>query len=497
MTTKTRSPWPVVATAALSAGAVAGLVWMLRPRATQDAPLVDHSDIQGNVLRPYNFRHARYVFLHVDDGREAREWLTAAMPALTNAVPWPRGHKPESTVNVAFTWRGLQALGVPENTLATFPEDFRAGMRARADLLWDKGDSAPGHWDPAWLEGRVQVFVSINAQTEHALEERWAWLQRTLDARAGLSLVAYQDAGQLIVDGRPSRKEHFGFTDGYGDPDVAGSGFPQVPGRGKPVPGGWEPLATGEFLLGYADETGALAAAPRPFEFARNGTFLVYRKLHQRVATFRRFLREQGASYPGGAELLGARIIGRWRDGTPSELSPARPEPGLAGRPDGNDFRYGRDGNGSRCPIGAHIRRANPRDALGSGNLVDRHRILRRGVPYGSWIPLDQDGDDNGEHGMIFMALNASIERQFEFVNREWLNYGNDFGAGNDKDVLTGQHLPGGRVTIQGNDASFPPERPRIIADLPRFVVTRGGDYFFTPGMTALRMLAAGSISPS
>jgi len=464
----------------------------------RSAPTLEHTDIQGNVLRPYNFVRARYCFLRVDDADTARRWLAEALPAVTNAVPWPRGHKPESTLNFAFTWKGLRALGVPENTLATFPEDFRAGMKERAELLWDKGDSAPELWDPIWHGGHVHVFAAINARSDSALESRFAWLCESIEARGGVTLVGWQDAGQLIVDGEPTRKEHFGFTDGFGDPDVAGSGFPPVPGRGKPIEGGgWAPIATGEFLLGYPDESGALPQAIRPSEFSRNGTYLVYRKLHQRVASFRRFVREQGEHHPGGAALLAARVVGRWDDGTPLELSPAQPVHGLAGSENGNNFRYGKNGNGNRCPVGAHIRRANPRDALGSGMLVNRHRILRRGVPYGAWTPLDQKGDDDGEHGMIFIALNASIERQFEFVNREWLNYGNDFGAGNDKDILSGQHVPGGRVTVQGNDARFPPEPPHIITDLPRFVLTRGGDYFFVPGMTGLRMIASGGISPS
>jgi deferrochelatase/peroxidase EfeB len=142
-------------------------------------------------------------------------------------------------------------------------------------------------------------------------------------------------------------------------------------------------LATGEFLLGYADESGELPVAPIPHLLARNGTFMVYRKMHQNVATFRKFLEDQGRLYPGGKEKLASKFIGRWRDGTPVELSPEHPDPALVADDNRNtNFTYGNDLQGLRCPIGAHIRRANPRDAFGlNGELVNRRRIMRRALP--------------------------------------------------------------------------------------------------------------------
>ncbi len=478
-------------------------------------PALERLDIQGNILKPYNLQVARYTFLRVDDGDAGRKLIAALLPSVTTSAYWSEGKKPVWTLNLAFTWTGLKALGTPLPTLATFPDDFKEGMAARADLLWDKGDSAPAHWEPLWRDRTVHGWVSFNSHATEVLDERSAWLRDLVRPGGGVAILGSQDAAQLVVDGRHTRKEHFGFTDGFGDPDIAGSGFPPVPGRGKPVgkagsvdPVGpvkndrWEPLAAGEFLLGYVDESGALPAAPLPAEFSRNGTYLVYRKLHQNVASFRRFVRTSGVALPGGPDLLAARIVGRWPDGTALEMSPARPDAELArDTAMNNDFRYGADPNGNRCPLGAHIRRANPRDALGSPLLVNRHRIMRRGVPYGDWIPPVEDGtgdgNDDGNHGMIFIALNASIERQFEFVNREWMNYGNDFGLGNDKDILTGQRTPHDTAVVQGNAASFAPDPPVMCADLPRFVVLRGGDYFFVPSLSALRMLASGSIDAS
>ena len=192
--------------------------------------------------------------------------------------------------------------------------------------------------------------------------------------------------------------------------------------------GTWAPLATGELLLGYADEAGELPVAPVPHLLAANGTFMVYRKLHQNLATFRDYLDKQAALLRGGKEKLAAKFIGRWRDGTPLELSPDTPDPAIAQDPNrSTNFTYGADAGGTRCPMGAHIRRVHPRDAFGfNGRLINRRRITRRGLPYGASLRKAQPVSDSDERGVIFMALNASLSRQFEFVQQQWIQYGND-----------------------------------------------------------------------
>jgi Dyp-type peroxidase family len=260
--------------------------------------------------------------------------------------------------------------------------------------------------------------------------------------------------------------------------------------------GRWEALATGEFLLGYADEAGELPVAPIPHLLGRNGTFMVYRKLHQNVATFRKYLDEKGKLYGGGKEKLAAKFVGRWRDGTPIELSPDEPNSGIvADRNRNTNFTYGGDPAGVRCPIGAHLRRVHPRDAFGfNGGLVNRRRIMRRGLPYGEYVPEGQPVRDEDEHGIIFMALNASIFRQFEFVQQQWIEYGNDAHQGNDKDLLVGNHDGTGKFMVQGT--TDPKNPPFICGGLPSFVELRGGDYFFIPSLTALAMIATGTVDP-
>jgi Dyp-type peroxidase family len=234
----------------------------------------------------------------------------------------------------------------------------------------------------------------------------------------------------------------------------------------------------------------------------RNGTFMVYRKLYQNVALFRRELYREAARYGETVrpeppldgdqlyELMAAKVVGRWRDGVAIELAPRRSDTDsrrLGGRseehPD-NDFRYW-DGDraGLTCPKGAHIRRTNPRDALGwGGTMSTRHRIIRRGMPYGT--PLDGLEDDRDDRGLIFICFNADLERQFEVIQAQWCNDGNAFRLGNDKDYLLGDNQGTGKVTIQGDPPHFARAQPEI-------VLTRGCEYLLMPGLRALGDLAA------
>jgi Dyp-type peroxidase family len=456
---------------------------------------LDVTDIQGFAMRGYNFPFARFLFLKFPDPNKGRECVGRLIEHVTTGERWDQG-KPKTTVNVAFTCRGLAALGLPEASLLSFPVEFVQGMKARAAILSDVGKNSPHHWDPLWHEG-VHAWLGAFGQTPADLERKCSELHALLEEGGGAIVIGSQNAGALQINGQFTSKEHFGYTDGFGNPEYLGLEKDAQPGQGKlTADGKWTPLATGELLLEYADEAGELPVAPLPHLLACNGTFMVYRKLHQNVATFRRYLSEKSKLYPEGLEKLASKFIGRWRDGTPVELSPDKPSPQIVQDPNQNvNFIYGNDLAGTRCPVGAHVRRTNPRDAFGfDGALVNRRRISRRGMPYGPYIPEDQPGSDDGEHGIVFMALNASIFRQFEFVQQQWIEYGNDARQGNDKDVLIGNHGGHGKFMIQGSADPLNP--PFICGALPNFVELRGGDYFFMPGITALRMIAAHSVDP-
>jgi Dyp-type peroxidase family len=455
------------------------------------------TDIQGFVLRGYNLPVARYLFLRLEDAKRGRDLIRRLLSQITTGQRWDGG-KPQSTLNIGFTYRGLQRLELPLATLIAFPVEFQQGMRLRADLLGDTGVNAPDRWDSLWHEDHVHVWLGINGQTVEALDACQVAVQSALDETGGATLLEVQDAAAEVINGKPTTSEHFGFTDGFGNPEYLDVERSSQPGQGKLLEDGktWAPLATGELLLGYADEAGELPVAPVPHLLAANGTFMVYRKLHQNLATFRTWLDRQSALYGGGKEKLAAKLIGRWRDGTPIELSPDRPDPTIARDPNrSTNFIYGADAAGTRCPMGAHIRRVHPRDAFGfNGRLINRRRITRRGLPYGPFAAEDQPVEDTDDRGVIVMVLNASLSRQFEFVQQQWVQYGNDSHLGNDKDVLMGSHGGHGRFVVQGD--TTPGNPPFVCSHLPDFVELRGGDYFFLPSITALGMIALGLVDP-
>ncbi len=457
---------------------VPALARLRRPRRPPE-PQLELADIQGNVLRPYGFRHVAFVFLRIDDPGAGRAWLAERTEEVTSAAPWQEG-KPMTTLNIRFTYAGLAALGVPQRVLASFPDDFRDGMARRAALLGDVGANGPAEWEAGLGTGEAHVLLRIDAQEADALEEEVARLGKSIE-RVG-AIVNEQRSAFL-----PSGRNHFGYVEGAGGVAILGEISPGHRGEGVPEPHGeWRPLKPGEFILGYEDEDNELPDAPAE-PLGRNGTYMVYRKFFMDVASFTSFLRAAARSFTDGdEELLAAKIMGRWRDGTPVVLSPHRPDPELAADPERvDDFRYESDLEGRRCPLGAHIRRANPRDALGwHGALSLRHRMIRRGVSYGP-PPDDPAVDDGIDRGLVFTCFVASIERQFETVQTTWINDGNVFGLGNDRDFLLGDEDPAGKMTIQADP-------PIFLSPQLRFVRVRGGEYLFQPGLAALRALAAG-----
>jgi Dyp-type peroxidase family len=215
-------------------------------------------------------------------------------------------------------------------------------------------------------------------------------------------------------------REHFGFADGFSQPAIEGVSQDSAIGEGiREEKTGWRPLALGEFLLGHEDEESRtdrkrrLPSAPDD-PLGRNGTYMVWRKLYQDVALFRRTVRDASARYPNGDEtMLMAKIVGRWPNGAPVTVWPeVPPEPFDGRRPGANAFGYAdADAKGFGCPLGAHVRRSNPRDALGfDSRLTFRHRIIRRGMPYGPRLPEDSPGDQE-DRGLVFVCFNASISR--------------------------------------------------------------------------------------
>ena len=435
---------------------------------------LEFDDIQSGVLHPRPSPYVgAYLLLRIDD-REAGRELARRLHAVVDSgrpSPEPAG---DAWITVAFTYQGLKALGVPQASLDSFAPEFRQGMAARAAELGDVGESSPANWESPLGSSEVHVALaalSPDAKRLEAVLERASRAHQELD---GVEVVWRQDCYQL-----PTGRTSFGFKDGIGQPTVEGSGFVASNTRERPI-------RAGEFLLGYPDETGGLPPMPTPAVLGRNGTYLVFRKLHTRVAAYRRYLRAKASSREEEA-LLGAKMVGRWQSGAPLALSPERDDPELGGDPErNNDFNYSDDPHGFKCPAGAHARRANPRDALDHEMTVDvrLHRMIRRGTSYGPMLSEGVLEDDGIDRGIIFVFAGAHIKRQFEFVKTQWLNDGIFIGAPAEQDPLVGHNDGSSRFTI--------PRRPirRRVGDLPPFVITRGGEYCFAPSLRALQWLA-------
>lgn len=436
---------------------------------TQTGISLELDDIQAGALRPRPTPYAgKYIALRIDDRQAGRELLRRLIPILASVAS--ADPKQKISLTAALTFQGLKALGVPEQSLASFPPEFQQGMAARAAELGDVGESAPERWEAPLGSGEVHLVLAALAPDAPHLEAVLSSARDGMSDLPGIVAIWQQDVYSL-----PNEREPFGFKDGIGQPAIEGSG---IPGSNPHE----APLKAGEFVLGYIDETGNLPAMPQPDILGRNGTYVVFRKLHTRVAAFRQYLRERAAN-PAEEQLLAAKFVGRWPSGAPLALAPERDDAELGADPQRNNaFMYGDDPRGLKCPLGAHARRMNPRDSavIGEARL---HRMIRRGTNYGPPLPPGVLEDDQAERGIMFAFIGAHLARQFEFVQAQWVNDGKFIGAPAEKDPLVGAN-DGGQFTV--------PRQPirRRLQGLPAFVVNRGGEYCFMPGLRALRWIA-------
>jgi Dyp-type peroxidase family len=438
---------------------------------TEANAVLELDDIQSGVLRPRPTPYAAtYIVLRIDDCKAGRELMRRLSAVVTSAAN-PTSPLADTWISVALTYTGLNALGVPQNSLDTFAWEFRQGMAARAKELGDTGESSPENWEKPLGTPDVHVVIVVVSPDSQRIEAALDRARETYQEMQGITAIWRQNCYTLHTE-----REPFGFRDGISHPAIEGSGIPGTNPREQP-------LKAGEFVLGYRDELGG-AQIPQPEALGRNGTYIVFRKLHQRVAAFRQYLQANSIS-PEDEELLAAKMMGRWRSGAPLALCPFHDDPELGADPRRrNDFLYREDDPiGFKTPGGSHIRRTNPRDAAIAG-VARIHRMIRRGTAYGPPLREGVLEDDGADRGLIFAFVGAHPGRQFEFVQSQWINDGVFFGAGEAKDPIVGSNDEDGDFTV--------PRRPvrRRLQGLPRFVVTRGGEYGFMPGLRALRWLA-------
>src|SRR5499433_3300696 len=433
---------------------------------------LDFEDIQHFLMSRPPARVARYEFLTFRSAAGGRAWLTGLIGKVGTAKAVGSNIADARWVTVGFTGNGLRALGLSEESLATFPEEFRQGMAARADILGLTGANHPEHWVGELASPNLHAILILFARDVAERERCRQEHQKYVRECEGVELLSTLD-----LEGTPPfdyAHEHFGYRDRLSQPVIEGTGE-------QPTPGSGPPIKAGEFFLGYPDETGLLAPPPQPEILSRNGSYLAYFRLQEHVGTFRDFLQQHGKT-PEEQELVAAKLMGRWRSGAPLVLAPKKDDPELGkDMQRNNDFNYAAmDPHGYACPVGSHIRRMNPRD---TAENMQRRKMIRRGGTYGP--PLPEDAPDDGvERGIAAFVGCASLIRQFEFAQNVWVNDRNFRELGNERDPIIG--------TQDGTLEYKIPKRPirRRIVGLPAFTTIRGGAYFFLPGIRALRFLA-------
>jgi deferrochelatase/peroxidase EfeB len=438
-------------------------------------PTLELDEIQATVLRqrpePYFGTH---VLLRVDDARAGREFLRRIAPHISSAADWWNAADAWLALGISHT--GLEAIGVPAESLKSFPEAFRMGMAGRSSQLRDEGPNHPRQWDFPFGTGDAHIGITVFSDTAEKWRRALAVAREQAVGFSGFNIVHMQDFGA-----QPGSLNPFGYKDGIGQPAIEGSGVDPLPGQGPAI-------KAGEFILGYPGETGLPLPMPQPDILGRNGTYVGLRKYQSRVGAFNRFLRANGSSMEE-RELLAARLVGRWRSGAPLTLAPAADDPELGEDPRrNNDFDYSLDAAGMHAPLGCHMRRMNPRDShLTRLTDVNLHRIIRRGTAYGA--PYDPAAlspeDDEVPRGVYFLFISAKAMATLEFLQEEWVDDGDFVHLGDERDPIVG---------LQPDDATFTiPQHPvrRRIHGIETFNVVRGGEYLFMPSLSALKWLAA------
>jgi Dyp-type peroxidase family len=435
--------------------------------------MLEFDNIQHILLTRTPAMTGRYEFLSFGNPAGGRAWLSELIDRVESAATAEASmNSTKRWITLAFTWTGLRALGVCEESLASFPDEFREGMAARADILGDMGANHPDNWVGGLaghdLHAIAILFARDDAEHRRAIGEHDKLVARCAGVRS-LSVLDLNATPPFNY-----AHDHFGFRDRLSQPMMEGSGE-------EPTPGSGAPLKPGEFILGYPDEENPAPKLPQPEELSRNGSYMAYRRLQEHVGLFRDYLREHTET-ADEQELLAAKFMGRWRSGAPLVLAPEHDDPEMGADPmRNNDFNYKEmDPFGYACPLGSHARRLNPRDTAVNMN---RRRMIRRGATYGAALPNGAP-DDGADRGIAAFIICASLVRQFEFAQNVWINDPNFHELGNERDPICG--------TQDGTMEYTIPKRPirKLLKGLPAFTTLRGGAYFFLPGLNGLRYLA-------
>jgi deferrochelatase/peroxidase EfeB len=475
------------------------------------------ADIQGFVVRGYRMPMVRHFLLTVGNPATARKLLgrfvsgdESDAPQITTAEEWHVGfesgpndnpadaphHKPNYCLNVGITWPGLLALEIKERAPALSFKSFGAfiaGAAERARLVGDTGPSAPENWVGVFGKGDDHLLVTLHALSAEAMSIHSDRLS-ALFAEGGAFQETWSQDGMALMqmqDGKPvpTSKVHFGYTDGISMTTIRGGPERYPPDHQQPC----EP-----WLFVLQDEAENYFV-PQPRELGLNGSFACFKMIMTDVVGFEKFLQSNKDKID--PELLAAKICGRWRNGVPLALSPETDSPAGGIRPEQlNDYDYvNADGSGDpkglRCPIGAHMRRINPRGqpVTGQGHLGgsnNTHRLIRRGMPYGPIYDPTQRYDGI-ERGLLGYFINSNLENQYEFVLSQWVNDSAFAGAvrlnPDSKDPMIGTQDPAKSIFVIPQSTGAPPIK---VTGFGTFITTRASAYCFLPSITAFKFIS-------
>jgi Dyp-type peroxidase family len=488
-------------------------------------PIPPLDNLQGGIIG-FNKDHHRFVYLGFADQATARSFVGELEPLVArgsevlrfNALfketkdrGAPEGTVEATWINIAFTGAGLQLLGAPD--FDRLPEEYKVGMAGRAAVIGDVDESAPEKWAQPFLAPNFHAVITIAADEPDDLNDAYTLLQG-LFAKHTVSELGQHDGNARSGEFRG--REHFGFKDGVSQPGIRGLTTSSKVGQDE--------IAAGEFIVGYPNQDGQIsggapsASDPQPGQpgyggapptpatglpsWAKDGSFVVLRRLFQDVGGLNKFLDDHGAEVGLSADQLGAKFVGRWKSGAPLERTrdeaedfdpttedPSIKDPTLLGNDKIDNFDYEpQDSDGLFVPHTAHIRKMNPRSSQPKGKEEsNRHRILRRGIPYGpdfqpsepaypgTGAPADQQ-----DRGLMFVCYQASIATAFEFIQQSWANNENFTQDQDGRDPIISQDVAEPQFKL-------PPDKHLVTQ---RWVLTRGGAYLFAPSITALRFLA-------
>ncbi|WP_316804481.1 Dyp-type peroxidase [Pedobacter nototheniae] len=440
----------------------------------QSKVTLELDQIQSLILRarpiPY---YGTVVVVEIKNKEAGKTLIKNLLPELTTSVNWHHSH--EGSSSIAISYKGFEALGLPAETLESFPKEFKVGMAARHEKLTDTGENHPDNWQHPFKDSNIHIVVNVIAQTEADWKQKLQNVRDKFNDISGYNIVAMGD-----FSATEKVRNAFGFRDGLSNPEIDGSGVDVPPGYGRAI-------KPGEFIIGYPGEAGNVDDTIKPLAFSKNGSFVALRKYQSKVHLFNQFLHKNGKT-PEDRELLAAKLFGRWRSGAPLALSPIADDSELAtDKMRINNFDFKGDEYGRVTPLSCHMRRMYPRDTkMAVMSDLNMHRIIRRGAGFGG-VPGDDFLEDDGkERGLYFMGISAKAMQTMEFLQSEWVNNGNFINHGEEKDPIIGLQEEGkdGVFTLPKAEGG----RTRVNG-VKTFNRMLGGEYFFIPGINGLNWI--------